>query len=109
MNARFRTRARVLIARPLPVSDTLGGVREAFSASRAKAWGFIAPQEGSLPSLASGQQARETRVLLLPRGTDIRVRDGLWMEDAGEAPAWRCVRVDTFPLHVRAVAERRTL
>lgn len=107
MNLRFRTRRAVFIARPLPAGDSLGGVSEAFSAARAKVWGFIAPQEGSLPFLSPGQQARETRVLLLPRGTDIRVRDGLWMEDAGASPAWRCVRVDAFPLHVRAVAERR--
>lgn len=107
MRPRFRTQCSVLIARPLPVTDALGGVKEAFSPTRLAAKGFAAPDGGSLPFAMPGMQTRETRALILPLSADIRPRDGVWLEDAGPAPAWRCVQVQHYPLHVRAVLERR--
>ena len=107
MRPRLRTQCGVLIARPLPVTDALGGVKEAFSAARLSARGFVSPEGGGVPVALPGIQARETCALILPRATDIRPRDGVWLEDAGPTPAWRCVQVQRYPLHVRAVLERR--
>ena len=107
MNLRYRTRQPVSVARPAPVQDALGGVSEGFSAGRIRLHAFVSPAGGGLSPPAPGITREEECHLILPPGADIRPRDGVWLGESEDAPPWRCLRVERYPLHTRAVVIRR--
>lgn len=104
---RYRTRKTVYFARPQPLTDAYGGVTEAYSAARAAVTAQVLPASGAVVALLCGERVQDARVLLLPRDAALLPRDGVWLEANGAQPDFRCLRVERFPLHARALIERR--
>lgn len=107
MRRRLRTQKTVYIARPLPVTDALGGVAEGYAAQRLTYPAYAAPLSGLLAEKEAGCVWQERRALYLARDADIRERDGVWLDAVSAQPDFRCVRVERYPLHIRATVERR--
>ena len=77
MNLRRRTLKNFFIARPAPVSDALGGMREHFAAPHQTVQGHLLPAGGQLKKLTAGLAEKASCTLLLPPGSDIRPGDGI--------------------------------
>lgn len=106
MNLRRRTLKNFFIARPAPVSDALGGMREHFAAPHQTVQGHLLPAGGQLKKLTAGLAEKASCTLLLPPGSDIRPGDGVGQ--TAENMTYRVVRCDRYPLHVCAHLEERT-
>ena len=108
MNFHHRSTVTVGIFRPLPQQDTLGSVYEGFSAPHQTLSARIVTQSGDLKSSAPGFAVQEGLTLLLPPCADIAPADGVSIAP-DTVPAYRCVRVQRYPLHTEALLERRTV
>lgn len=104
---RHRTAVIALVARPQIVTDTLGGAPEAYQTARITLRGLLAPSSGMLKNAAPGLLHEDTLAFLLPRDADIRPGDGVWIHSSTLSPDYRCVHCERFPLHTRALLQRR--
>ena len=107
MNPRRRTAVTLYVARSAPLTDALGGTQERFDSVRIPLRGLAAPAQGALSSHMPGLYQPDIVLLYLPALADIRVSDGIWLHSTSSQPDYRCVRVERYALHTRAVAERR--
>ena len=106
MNLRRRTAVQVFIARPAPITGSVGGVNESFAAAHQAIAGHLLPADGALKAHAAGEHSRETLTLLLPPGADILPGDGVGLK-RDDFP-WRVTACARFPLHICAHLEART-
>lgn len=104
MNLHHRFSVPVRIARPLPVPDALGSVREGFAAPHQALSARILPGEGTLSPAQPGLVIRGQLTLLLPCTADIAPGDGVWI-DRDDKPH-RCLSVRRYPLHTQVSVER---
>lgn len=105
MNFRRSSTVTVSICRPLPQQDTLGSLYEDFSAPHQTLSARILPQTGDVKSSVPGLALHEGVTLLLPPCADLAPAYGVSIAP-DTAPAYRCVRVQRYPLHVEALLER---
>ena len=108
MNMHHRSALYVRIARPAPIEDGLHSLREGFAAPHQTLSARISPRSGKVSLQANGLTVKEGLLLLLPPCADIAPADGVWLNDES-APAFRCVRVQRYPLHTEALLERRAI
>ena len=107
-----RTRRKIRIAPRQNVTDSIGGVREAFSDVTIPAYCAVTSSGNTLSYSANalvpmehGVSFRQAKKLLLPPDTPIHVGDGVCMP--GESsPRWRCITLETWSSHLVAKIER---
>lgn len=107
MRMRARTACCVTIARPAAQADGAGGQSEGYASPQGQTMAFVRPAAGDLTPRPAGTLACRRVEAFLPSAVDIRPGDGVWLQDAGALPAWRCVSVQKHSLHIAAILERR--